>query len=129
MSDEGLSTAHQKQQCIPIAGIGASAGGLEAISHLLRALPADTGIGFVIVQHLAPDHESLLVDILGRVASMPVVEATDGRAVEPNRVYVIPPNADLEISHGVLHLKPRTTGFGLHLPIDQFLTSLAEDCK
>lgn len=129
MKDGELSTTQKNQHGIPIAGIGASAGGLEAISHLLRALPGDTGIGFVIVQHLAPHYESLLADILGRAASMPVVEATSGRAVEPNRVYVIPPNADLEISRGVLHLKRRTTGFGLHLPIDQFLTSLAEDCK
>src|SRR5277367_847080 len=128
MKDEEPSTRQRLQDRIPIAGIGASAGGLEAISQLLRALPADTGIGFVIVQHLAPDYESLLADLLGRAASMPVVEATSGRAVEPNRIYVIPPNADLEISHGVLHLKPRTTGFGLHLPIDQFMTSLAQDC-
>ncbi|MGA8145560.1 MAG: chemotaxis protein CheB [Candidatus Acidiferrales bacterium] len=129
MNGEAPSAAPNHKHTFPIAGIGASAGGLEAISQLLRALPGDTGIGFVIVQHLAPHYDSMLAELLARATPMPVVEVTSGRAVEPNHVYVIPPNADLEISHGVLKLNPRPTGLGLHLPIDQFLTSLAEDCK
>ena len=129
MNGEPQPAAHGTPQSFAIAGIGASAGGLEAISQLLRSLPVDTGIGFVIVQHLAPQYDSMLVDLLARATPMPVVEVTNGRAVEPNHVYVIPPNADLEILHGVLKLSPRTTGAGLHLPIDQFLTSLAEDSK
>jgi len=129
MNGEPQPAAHGTPQSFAIAGIGASAGGLEAISQLLRSLPVDTGIGFVIVQHLAPQYDSMLVDLLARATPMPVVEVTNGIAVEPNHVYVIPPNADLEILHGVLKLRPRTTGAGLHLPIDQFLTSLAEDSK
>ncbi|MGH9745724.1 MAG: chemotaxis protein CheB [Candidatus Acidiferrales bacterium] len=129
MADESHSGALENRRTFPIAGIGASAGGLEAISQLLRSLPLDTGIGFVIVQRLAPQHDSMLADILSRATPLPVVEVTSGTAVEPDHVYVIPPNADMAISHGVLKLIPRSAAPGLHLPIDQFFASLAEDCK
>ena len=76
----------------PIVGVGASAGGLEAVERLLRQLPEDTGMAFVIVQHLDPNHESRLTEILSRATSMPVAEAQHGARVEPNRVYIIPPN-------------------------------------
>src|SRR4029077_5954060 len=129
MTDEPRVGGLQSESSFPIAGIGASAGGLEAITHLLRALPADTGIGFVVVQHLSPHYDSMLAELLGRATAMSVVEATSGRAVEPNCVYVIPPNYDLEISHGVLKLNSRSTGMGQHMPVDQFLISLAADSK
>ena len=129
MNDEPRRAALENSQAFPIAGIGASAGGLEAISQLLRSLPLDTGIGFVVVQHLAPNYDSMLAELLGRTTPIPVVEATGGQAVEPNHVYVIPPGFDLEILHGVLKLSPRVTGSVLHMPVDQFLISLAEDSK
>src|SRR5512132_36353 len=86
----------------PIVGIGASAGGLEAFTDLLKHLPADTGLGFVLVQHLDPQHESALSQLLGRVTPMPVQEVTNNLRVEPNQVYAIPPNRSLGITQGVL---------------------------
>ena len=111
----------------PLVGIGASAGGFEAFSQLLRALSADTGMAFVFIQHLLPGHESALTVLLGRETSMPVLEITNNMTVQPNHVYVIPPNADVEIYHGLLKLTPRQEASGQHLPIDHFLRSLAHD--
>lgn len=74
----------------PIVGIGASAGGLDAYSALLRELPADTGMAFVIIQHLSPDSASMLSEILARMTTLPVTEATDGLVVQPNHIYVMP---------------------------------------
>jgi len=88
----------------PIVGIAASAGGLEAFTELLSHLPVDTGMAFVLIQHLAPDHKSLLSEILSRSTQMPVNEVQDGIAVEPNQVYVIPPNTKMVLSKGVLQL-------------------------
>ena len=82
----------------PVVGVGASAGGLEAFIALFRALPADTGMAFVLVPHLAPTHASALGEILSRTTSMPVQEVADDPAVEPNRVYVIPPGRDMVIA-------------------------------
>jgi two-component system CheB/CheR fusion protein len=112
---------------IKIVGIGASAGGLEAFEEFFRHMPADSGIAFVLVQHLDPSHISLLTDILQRSTSMPVVEAQDQVPVTPNTVYVIPPNRDMEIFHGKLLLSMPNTPRGQRLPIDAFLRSLAED--
>src|SRR5712692_1592069 len=81
-------------QTFPIVGIGASAGGLEAFSELLKSLPADTGMALVLIQHLDPQHESALVELLSRVSKFAVNEVKDGTAVELNRVYVIPPNTN-----------------------------------
>src|SRR5579884_1576825 len=89
-----------------IVGVGASAGGLEAFEQLLAALKEDSGMAFVLVQHLAPKHESILSELLSKSTRMPVVEVSDGIAVQPNHVYVIPPNADMSIVDGVLHLSP-----------------------
>ncbi len=111
----------------PVVGVGASAGGLEAFTQMLGALPADTGMAFVLVQHLAPKHASLLTEILARATTMPVAEAQDEMRVEPNHVYVIPPDRDIVISRGLLQLRPREKARGLHRPIDLFLRSLAED--
>ena len=110
-----------------IVGVGASAGGLEAFEQLLRALPEDTGMAYVLVQHLAPKHESILRDLLSKSTRMPVIEVSDGMAVRPNQVYVIPPNADMSIKEGVLHLSPLGTDRSRRMPIDLFLRSLAED--
>ena len=85
----------------PIVGIGASAGGLEAFTHLLQHLPADTGMGFVLVQHLDPVHESALTKLLSKASSMPVTEVTNNLRVEANHVYVIPPNTTLSIAGGL----------------------------
>ena len=111
----------------PIVGIGASAGGLEAVTQLLQALPADTGMGFVLVQHLSPERASMLPEILGRATKMPVAQVQGEPVVQPNHVYVIPPGRDMCVTHGVLELVPRSQARGPHHPIDQFMRSLAED--
>ena len=113
----------------PIVGIGASAGGLEALSQLLAHLPIDTGMAFVLVQHLDPKHGSLSADIFSRVTRMKVTEVKEGVRVQPNCVYLLPPNFSMGILNGALKLLPRTETRGLHLVIDFFLQSLAEDLK
>jgi two-component system, chemotaxis family, CheB/CheR fusion protein len=111
----------------PIVGIVASAGGLEAFRELIGHLPIDTGMGFVLIQHLSPDHESLLSEILSRVTQMPVREVQEGMMVEPNEVYVIPPNTQMTLAAGMLHLAPRQKINGKYLPADAFFVSLAAD--
>src|SRR5688572_26192535 len=91
----------------PVVGVGASAGGLEAFSQFLTHLPADTGMAFVLVQHLDPKYESKLCDLLAKSTRMPVREAAHELLVEPNHVYIIPPNTTLSIAAGVLQLEPR----------------------
>src|SRR5947209_7313690 len=122
-SDESTASALP----LPIVGMGASAGGLEAFTAVLRNLPADTGMAFVLVQHLDPKHESLLVDLLSKSTSMPVTAARDGEPVAANHVFVIPPNANLEISSGVLRITQRPAGPGVNMPVDCFFRSLAQD--
>ena len=111
----------------PIVGIGASAGGLEAFEQFFRACPADTGIAFVLVPHLDPGHESLLAEILQRTTTMPVVQVLDQARVEPDRVYVIPPNRAMSILNRVVQLSMPDLARGQRMPIDVFLRSLAED--
>ena len=111
---------------IPVVGVGASAGGLEVFKRLLEDLPVDTGLAFVFIQHLEPHHQSLLAEILGRSTAMPVLEAAEGLPVEANHVYVIPANFDLTVSEGTIRLTPRSHSPGLHMPIDRFLRSLAD---
>ena len=108
----------------PVVGIGASAGGLEAFSQLVSRLSADTGMAFVLVQHLAPKQKSLLGEIIARITPMPVQEATNGLVVEPNHVYVIPPNAILTIASGCLQLRPREAKVAPRT-VDTFLSALA----
>jgi len=108
-------------------GIGSSAGGLEALEQFLKHAPATSGMGFVVVQHLDPTHKGMFVELLQRATTMPVAQATDDLRVEPNHVYVIPPNKDMSLLHGRLHLLPQTSPRGLNLPIDFFFRSLAED--
>ncbi len=109
-----------------VVGLGASAGGLEAFRQLLAALPADTGLGFVVVQHLAPTYASSLAEILSRSTPMTVIEVKDEARVEPNHVYVIPPGKTMVIVERNLKLQPRE-GIGQHHPIDLFFKSLAQD--
>ena len=107
-----------------VVGIGASAGGLEALQQFLTFLPGDTGMAFVIIQHLSPDHKSLLADILSKDTTMPVVEAEDGMRVERNHIYMIPPKYNLEIVSDILRL--RTYNYrNINHPIDIFFRSLA----
>ena len=110
-----------------IVGIGASAGGLEAFEQFFRHLPPDSGMAFVLVSHLDPDHASMLTEILQRSTTMPVLEAQDQVRVAPNCVYVIPPNRDMAIFHGMLQLSVPEQPRGQRMPIDAFLRSLAED--
>src|SRR5258706_15798405 len=117
--DEGLP--------FPVVAVGASAGGIEAFQHFLAALPADTGMAFVLMLHLDPKHESALAEILSRATSMAVREIQNDMAVEANHVYVMPPGKNLVFSHGRLQLSPRTEIRGLHHPIDHFMRSLAEE--
>src|SRR6185312_12179527 len=108
----------------PIVGIGASAGGLESVSELLAALPPKSDLAFVVVQHLDPQHESLLPDLLSKKTALPVAQIHDGLAVEAGHVYVIPPNATLTLTEDRFHLTPRESG--LHHPVDILFASLAE---
>src|SRR5579864_4549134 len=111
----------------PVVGIGASAGGLEAFRLLLKSLPDDTGLAFVLVQHLDPGHESMLTSLLSKATEMPVTEVKEGMRAEPNHVYIIPPNTTMRILNGELHLTARMEPGSRHMPIDYFLRSLAED--
>jgi two-component system CheB/CheR fusion protein len=115
----------RKAPTFPIVGIGASAGGLEAFRELLSHLRPDTGAAFVLIQHLDPTHASLLVEALDRSTTMPLVQATDGLRVEPNHVYVIPPNTLLTLRKGALALKRRDAGRRAPMAIDRFFLSLA----
>jgi two-component system, chemotaxis family, CheB/CheR fusion protein len=113
----------------PIVGIGASAGGLEAFTKLLSNLPLDTGMAFILVQHLDPKHESMSTEILSRTTKLAVAEVKDKTPVEANHIYILPPNFDMQILDGVLRLTTRTEVRGQHLVIDSFFRSLAEDQK
>ncbi|HUG12589.1 MAG TPA: chemotaxis protein CheB [Opitutaceae bacterium] len=111
----------------PIVGIGASAGGLEALALFLGGMPADSGMAYIVVQHLDPKHKGMMPELLQRVTAMKVMQVKDGVKVKKNCVYVIPPNADLSILRGKLHLLTPAEPRGLRLPIDSFLNSLADD--
>ena len=114
----------------PIVAIGASAGGLDACRKLLDALPADNGMAFIIVQHLDPSHDSMMVDLLAGHTSMPVLLATDGMKIERERVYVIPPGVYLSVDEkGGLRLSKPQVRQGARLPFDFLLNSLARDME
>jgi two-component system CheB/CheR fusion protein len=124
-------TERERTTCA-VVGIGASAGGLEALQKFFRALPADSGLAFVIITHLDPVRESHFAHVLARYTAMPVEEASHGTAVEPNKVYVIPPGKYLSLHEGVLRLsdlgEPGAPA-APRIPIDFFFRSLAEDCR
>lgn len=109
----------------PIVGVGASAGGLEALTEFLKAVPARTGMAIVVIQHLAPQHASALAQLLSKTTALPVLEVSDGLVIQRNRVYVIPPNHSMIIAGGALKLVPRERTSVPHHPIDEFFTSLA----
>jgi len=111
----------------PIVGIGASAGGLEALEAFLKNTPEHGGMAFVVIQHLDPTHKGAMVELLQRATPLPVIQVKDNQKVEPDHVYVIPPGKDISILHRVLHLMPQIAPRGLNLPIDGFFRSLAED--
>jgi len=122
------SPKHRALNC-PVVGVGASAGGLEALIGLLEAMPSDCGLAIVIIHHANPHHESLMVDLLSKRTAMPVAFAHSGAVVEPNHVYVIPPNSFLALENGELRLSPPEAGHSVRLPIDFFLRSLAVECR
>jgi two-component system CheB/CheR fusion protein len=126
LRDAAAGSRWQIGKSFPIVGIGASAGGLEAFTQLLGQLPRKTNMAFVLVQHLAPNYKSALTELLSRATKIPVTEVKDGMVVEPDHVYVIPPNVYMGIQAGRLYLKPRLPDLQ-HLPIDFFLRSLAEE--
>jgi Methylase of chemotaxis methyl-accepting proteins len=124
---QSLALSQPSSTCpFPVAGIGVSAGGLEAIIPLLKNLPDNTGMAFVIIQHLEPTRKSMLADILTQSTAMPVREITGNLGIKPNHIYVIPPNSNLSISHGRFQLTTWEVS-GIHLPIDYFFHSLAEN--
>ena len=119
--------AHGASRPFPIVGIGASAGGLEALELFLKNVPANSGMAFVIVQHMDPTRKGMMPELLQRATAMKVVQVRDRTKVQPDHVYVIPPNKDMSILRGILHLLEPTAPRGLRLPIDLFLGSLADD--
>ena len=118
---------HARRIAFPIVGIVASAGGLDAFKKFFISMPADSGMAFVLIPHLDPTHESLMVELLGKLTSMPVVEVQQDLPIQVNRVYIIPPNKFLAISHGTLQLSPPSMHLGWQTSIDFFLQSLASE--
>src|ERR1700677_2806164 len=114
---------------VPVVGIGASAGGLEAFRELLEALPGDTGMAFVLVSHLSKTYKSMLSELLSKVTKMPVAEAHDGAPLLPNHIYVIPPNAILAMEDGALAARPIQDDNRHGMVIDIFFRSLAAHRK
>ncbi len=120
------SPSPKKSSHCLVVGIGASAGGLDSFRRFLEAMPHDSGMAFVLIQHLAPHHESMMADLLSRYSRMPVVEAHDAMPIEPNHVYMIPPNKFIKIADGGLFLDKPLQPRGMRMPIDYFFRSLAE---
>ncbi len=110
-----------------IVGVGASAGGLDALGRFFGAIPAKTGLAFIVVQHLSPDHKSFMVELLSRKSAMPVEQAEDGAAIRADHVYLMPPRTLLKIFQGRIVLVDLNPDSGLRLPIDVFFRSLADD--
>ncbi len=121
------ATKPTRAQPLRVVGMGASAGGLEAFEQFFTHMPANTGMAFVLVPHLAPSYKSIMTEILQKYTKMAVMEAENGMAVEPNKVYVIPPNKDMAILNGALQLMEPAGVHGQRHPIDFFLRSLAKD--
>ncbi len=111
-----------------VVGIGASAGGLESLEKLFRNLPTDTGMAFVVLQHLSPDFKSMMLELLGRDTTMAIHRAEDGMPVEADSIYLLPPKKEMIIADGRLRVTDKDRTKGLALPIDIFLESLAREC-
>jgi two-component system, chemotaxis family, CheB/CheR fusion protein len=118
----------QDSNGFPVVGIGASAGGLDACRSFLDTLPANCGMAFILVQHLDPTHESMMVDLLAGHTSMTVLQATDGMPIKRDHLYIIPPGTYLSIEYSALHLSQPHARHGARLPFDFLLNSLAADC-
>jgi two-component system, chemotaxis family, CheB/CheR fusion protein len=116
-----------KSDSFPIVGIGASAGGLEAFKELLTSLPEKAGMAYVLVPHLDPAHHSVVAEILSRFTKIPIAEVMGGMPAERDHIYVIPPNKTMGIADGKFALFERDATHSPHLPIDYFLTALAND--
>ncbi|MDP1735735.1 MAG: chemotaxis protein CheB [Sulfuritalea sp.] len=127
MSASPVEKAPATNAAFTVVGIGASAGGLEALEVFFKHVPPACGLAFVVVQHLDPTHKGVMAELLQRSTAMPVEQIRDRMKVAPDHVYVIPPNRDLSILHGVLHLLEPAAPRGLRLPIDYFFRSLAAD--
>ena len=121
-----INTANSE---FPIVGIGASAGGLEALEQFFTNMPEDNGMAFVVIQHLDPTHAGIMPELLQRITTMKVFQATDRLKVKPNHVYVIPPNKSLSILNGALYLLDPIISRGLRLPVDIFFCALADDLQ
>lgn len=131
-NDDRLATPHTSPESSKpsyIVGIGASAGGLEALERMFRTMPSDTGMAYVVVQHLSPDFESMMDELLDRQTSIPIHTVEDGITVESDAIYLIPPRKEMIISDGRLLLTDKDPRDGLSLPIDQFFRSLARDAE
>ncbi len=125
MSQKQKPVSQTITQEFPLVAVGASAGGLEALTAILGALPSDIAMAFVLIQHLDPKRHSMMPELLSKATKIPVLEAADAMKVEPNRVYVMPSNVDMSLTDGHFALVPRSRGRELHLPIDIFMRSLA----
>ena len=121
--------ADRAKLAFPVVGIGASAGGIQALTELLQATPPDSGLAYVIILHLSPDHQSLVAEILGRHTAMPVHQIRQGMRVEANHVYVIRPGHTLTLVDGTLHLGESVEKRGFRRPVDDFFRSLAREQK
>ncbi len=127
LAESSTEKSQTPDEDFPIVGMGASAGGLEALEKFFNNMPHDSGIVFVIVMHFDPASRSFMAEILKRYTKMEVVQVEEGMNVEPNHVYIIPPNKDMAILRGVLHLLELVVRKGIRHPIDFFLRSLADD--
>lgn len=122
-----LATQPSPEEACPIVGVGASAGGLEAFGQLLADIPEDTGMAYVLIQHLTPTHETMLSELLSKLTRLPIQEATQGVRVKSGHIYTIPPNVSMTIEGGALKLAPRSDAVAPFMPIDHFMHSLAYD--
>jgi two-component system CheB/CheR fusion protein len=127
--NDSKETIHSENSKFPIVGIGASAGGLEALEQFLHNVPVNSGMAYVVVQHLDPTQKGMLPELLQRISKMKVFQVKDRMKIEPDFIYVIPPNKSMSLLKGVLHLFDPVESRGLRLPIDFFLRSLAVDQK
>ena len=129
VTDPTEPPASHSSHSFPIVGIGASAGGIQAFEAFFSSMPTDNapGMAFVLVQHLARDHKSILSELMRRYTKLQVFEVEDGMVVQPNCAYIIPPNRDMALMNGTLHLLEPTLARGIRLPIDFFFRSLAQD--
>ncbi len=124
-SASSILASHPRER-FPVVAIGASAGGLDACRRLFEALPASTGMAYILVQHLDPNHESMLVELIARHTTLKVLQAADGMTIAPDHLYIIPPGAYLSVSHGTLVLVAPKARHGARLPFDFLLHTLAE---